>query len=485
MNDSSSACELSGRKRKLETTFSDSQYGCALVTRWFVKRGIVVFILLGCANLTSISKADAPTQSAALPSEQRLSLAQAKEIAFRSNWDLLAAKSGVDAATAQLIMAKEFPNPTVSLLTARIGSHDSSTPMGNGIYSRNYDTILQVNQLIEIAGKRHDRQVAGRAGVAGARARFFDAKRTLDQGVTKAYIAALLANENVRNLNESSGYLQQEVKIADARFKGGDVSDADKKQIEINAEQFELQAKAAQAAAVQARIALEILLGESQPKGDWSPTDSLEQLVQASAPATETNAPGERPDVLAAEADLRGGKAQLKLQKAERVPDPTFSVGVEHNPPGGGPGVGPDVNTIIAGVSLPLPLWNFNGGNIKAAQAGVDQFQIALEKLKAQTAADVANAESTYNEARTRWQLYRDVTGPKAGQVRDSVSFAYNKGGASLVDLLNAEQTDNTIRLALAQAMSDTASAAADLNAARATLSENEVLSSHEPLAQK
>ena len=55
------------------------------------------------------------------------------------------------------------------------------------------------------------------------------------------------------------------------------------------------------------------------------------------------------------------------------------------------------------------------------------------------------------------------------------MAFAYNKGGASLVDLLNAEQTDNTVRLAVAQAMSDTASTAADLIAARTVLSEIEL----------
>jgi outer membrane protein TolC len=55
------------------------------------------------------------------------------------------------------------------------------------------------------------------------------------------------------------------------------------------------------------------------------------------------------------------------------------------------------------------------------------------------------------------------------------VAFQYEQGAARLVDLLNAEQTDNTIRLAVAQAMNDTASAAADLAAARTALTEQEV----------
>ena len=72
-----------------------------------------------------------------------LSLAEAKQIASERNWDLLAAKSGIDAAQAQLIVAKEFPNPTVSLSTAKIGDRENSTSMGNGLWERNYDTHLR------------------------------------------------------------------------------------------------------------------------------------------------------------------------------------------------------------------------------------------------------------------------------------------------------------------------------------------------------
>jgi cobalt-zinc-cadmium efflux system outer membrane protein len=402
---------------------------------------------------------------------QALSLADARRLALERNWDLLAAKSGMDTAAAQLIVSKEFPNPTASLSTARIGTHENATVLGNDLWQRNYDTIVAVNQLIEIAGKRQDRQAAARAGLRGAKARFYDAQRTLDQGVTKAYIAALLAAENARVLAQSADDMRQEARIAQTQFDAGALSDADKKTLEINAEQFELQAKAAAAAAVQARIAVEVLTGVHQPAGNWMPADSLEKLMEASPalPAPESGAA--RPDVLAAEADLQGGQAQLELQKAMRIPDPTISLGAEHNPPGGGP----PVDTFLVGLSFPLPLWNRNGGNIKAAQAAVDQFGDALGKIKAQAAADLASAQSACHEARERWLRYRDETAPKSAQVLESVRFKYERGAATLVDLLNAEQTDNTIRLALAQAMNDTASTGADLRAARTMITETEL----------
>lgn len=417
--------------------------------------------------LTVIALGEAKAQT------NTLSLADAKQIAFDQNWGLLAAKSGVDAAQAQLIIAKEFPNPTVSLSTYKIGEQNAGTPLGNGLWYRNYDSYVAVSQFFEIGGKRHDRQLAARAGVLSARARFCDAKRTLDQGVTKAYVGALLARENERNLTESAGYLRHEATIAEAQHAAGDLSEADMKTIEINAEQFELQAKSAAAEAVQARIAVEVLMGVDRPGGNWMPADSLEHLVSTAATlaAADLNANADRPDVLAARTDLRAAEANLKLQKAERLPDPTFFIGAEHNPPG----ESPDVNTFNAGVSFPLPIWNLNGGNIKAAQAVVDQSRIALEQVKAQAVADLANAESEYDEAYLRWLRYRDQTVPKSAKVRETFEFKYEKGAASLVDLLNAEQTDNTIRLAFSQAMNDTAGAAADLTAARQTLSETQL----------
>jgi len=402
----------------------------------------------------------------------RLALSDAKQIAFQRNWDLLSAKSGIDSATAQLIVAKEFPNPTASLTTSDLATHNTATTEGNGVWQRSYDTIAAVSQLIEIGGKRHDRQAAARAGTRGAKARFYDAKRTLDQGVTKAYVAALLAGYNEQVLAESARFMMHEADIAQSRFSAGDLSDSDLKQIQIGAEQFELQEAAAHAAAIQARIQVEVLMGARQPKGNWTPADTLEQMDAVVPPLPQATAGAARPDVLAAEADLRGGQFNLKLQKAMRIPDPTVAIQYEHEPQPPGP---PPDDTFGIGLSFPLPLWNLNGGNIKAAQAAVEQFELALGKVKAQNASDVANAQVEYREAHDRLQRYRTLIVPQSAKSRAAVSFAFEKGAATLVDLLEAERTDNTVRMALAQAQSDTASAVADVIAAQNVLSETEL----------
>jgi len=244
------------------------------------------------------------------------------------------------------------------------------------------------------------------------------------------------------------------------RQRAGDISRADQNQIEIAAERLELDAAGAEAEARKARVGLEVLLGEKEPGGEIELADALDSLVNVSAEAT--NAPPatfSRPDLVAAEAARVKAEADLRLQKAARIPDPTLLAQYEHEPPD-------QPNTVGFGVSFPLPLWNRNGGNIAAARATLEQTTTKAEKVRAQVIADIAVARTSYAAALTRWQRYRDELTPKSRQIRESVALAYERGGAALLDLLAAQRNDNEVRLATAQAAADAADAAANLRAA-------------------
>jgi cobalt-zinc-cadmium efflux system outer membrane protein len=421
----------------------------AICLCWFVGGYLVALAATGTAPADSN------------PPNRSLSLEQARQAAFERNWDLLAAAAGVDAATAQKIVVGEFPNPTLSLSMAKINldNHPNSTLDGNGVWDRSYDTIVAVNQLLEIGGKRRNRKASAQAGFETAKAQFFDAKRTLDLGVSKAYLAAALGGENVRVLRQSAATLREEARLADIRLKAGEISEADKNQIEITAERFEQDARAAETSAAQARVALAVLLGMAQPSAQITLSDRLESLV-TSAESIATNSTGQwRPDVVAAEAAWRKAEADLRLQKANRIPDPTVLAQYEHEPPDA-------PNSVGLGVSFPLPLWNRNRGNILAATAAREQARLAYEKARAQAVADIATALLGYENAAQRWQNYRDSIRPKSESVRKTKAYAYEKGGASLLDMLVAERDDNDVRLAAMQAASDTAAALAALKAA-------------------
>ena len=390
-----------------------------------------------------------------------LTLADARRLAFERNWDLLAARSDVDIATAQKLVAQEFPNPTLSLSTTKINvdAHPNQQPGANGLWDRSYDSTVALNQLFEIGGKRANRLASAVAGIAGAKARFADARRVLDLGVTKAYITTVVAGANLQILQQSAKSLRQEAQIAETRLKAGDISVADKSQIEIAADRLELDAQSMAANAKAARIALEVLLGTEKPSGDWAPGDSLEALTGYPFPVSSDTPGAVRPDLLAAEAAHNKADADLRLARAMRVPDPTLFVQYEHAPFDA-------PNTIGFGVSFPLPLWNRNTGNIKAAEATKKQAGQQTEKMRAQITAEIASARVAYDESSSRLQRYQTLIQPKSAKIRETVSFAYQKGGASLLDLLSAQRNDNDVRLATAQAAADTAAAAATFKSA-------------------
>ena len=419
------------------------------------------------------TQAQQPASTSATPDQgplQRLSLADAQHLAFERNWDLLAAAAGVDAAPAQKIVVHEFPNPTLSLSSSKINvdNHPSSTAASNGLWDRSYDTVFAINQLFEIGGKRRSRKASAQAGFEGAKAQLLDARRTLDLAVARAYVAAAQAEENVRVLLQSAGTLREEARIAEVRLQAGEISNSDKSQIEITAEQFELNAQSAKSAAAQARVALEVLLGVPHPNGGCELSERLETLCVTTTPLNTNSVGTWRPDVIAAEAVLRKVEADLRLQKANRIPDPKVLAQYEHEPPDA-------PNTVGFGVSFPVPLWNRNRGNIRAAEAAREQGRLAFEKAKAEAVADIAVSRLAYEDALKRWRSYRDSIRPKSGQIRHTMAYAYQKGGASLLDLLVAERNDNDIRLASAQAASDIASAGAAFKAATQEIQPSQV----------
>jgi cobalt-zinc-cadmium efflux system outer membrane protein len=444
-----------------------------------------IFIAVLCA-----AKAPGQEKSPDPPESKlnTLSLADARKIALSQNWDLLAAKSGMDATEAQKIIAGQFPNPELSLdvsginLDGRSNTYDQPLTRGqeimqsvtlpggqsgeifvtptrkNGIWDRTYDTVIAVSQLIELGGKRMHRVAAANAGAEAAAAQFEDARRILDTAVITAYGDVLLALANVRILNDSAESMREEARLAGLREKAGDISATDRSQIEVEADRLGADARSAEAAAVQARLTLTTLLGLDVPNADWTPVEDLDALANLPAPALPDEG-RERPDLLAAKALADKAEAELRGQRALKIPDPTVSVGYEHEPPDG-------PNTIGFGISVPIPAWHRYGGEVKAAEIACSDARRDIRKVAAQVAAERTQAQSAYSSARERWHHFRGEIQPKSLQIRENISFAYRKGGATLLDLLSAQRTHNEARTETAQSAADTLAALADLSAA-------------------
>jgi cobalt-zinc-cadmium efflux system outer membrane protein len=101
-----------------------------------------------------------------------------------------------------------------------------------------------------------------------------------------------------------------------------------------------------------------------------------------------------------------------------------------------------------------------------AAEAARKSAEAQVAKTRANIAAEIVSARVSYESAESRLRQYRGDILSSSSDILKTVSFAYQKGGASLLDLLSAQRNDNDVRLAAAQAAAEKANAAADLRAA-------------------
>jgi cobalt-zinc-cadmium efflux system outer membrane protein len=431
------------------------------IDRWRLGRaGQRHAMAVGVAVVASVmpARAQEPPAAAAPPA---LTLALARALAVQRGWALLAAGSDVTQAEGLRLQSHALPNPQLSLNAQKI---NLTPPEPGGSTS---DNIIATSQLFELGGKRSSRIRAAEAGVAAAQGRFEQVRAVLDAAVVKAYVAALAAEQTARVSRESADSLARAASIADVRYEAGEISAAERDQTRVAAGRFAADARSAQAVAVQARVALQMLLGASSPDGAVRLADDLESLSRlvlaaAAAPGPQGDDPAldARGDVRAARAAADQARAQADLQRAQRVPDPTLAIQYESDRPG-------NPNMLGVGVMVPLPLFNRYRGALQAAEAAREQAQRDALRARAQARADLVVARAALAAALERRHLLHDELLPRAESVRGTVAFAYEKGSASLLELLEAERSLNDVRLAAVASQSEALSAAADVAAAR------------------
>jgi len=273
--------------------------------------------------------------------------------------------------------------------------------------------------------------------------------------------APAVAAKTAALTRESAASFARTAGLAREREAAGDVSAAERAQIEIAAGKLLADAAQSDLVSANARRALAALLN----RPSVALAENLDALAAAEdgpgPPADDASVFAKRPDLLALDAGVRRADADLALQKAFRVPDPTLQVQYEREPPD-------QRNTFGFGVSFPIPLFNRNSGAIRAASVAAESARRDLARGRVRTEQDLAATREALEIARERASRFAGELVPKSTSVRDTVRFAYELGGASLLELLEAERNANDLLVAAAAAQGDLAAARADSRAASA-----------------
>ena len=392
-------------------------------------RMLAVTCCLALVGAASPSAAQAPPPITKLTLEEAVSLARA------TNPTIRAKEYEVQAVGANEVTAALRPNPTATFLAEQFGS-------GNVAVTQ---YTFNVGQPIELGGKRQRRIDSAKAATRVTDYELTDVRRQVIFLVKKSFTDLLVARESVSLAEQNLTMLDELERVHRLRADKGDISGLELLRLEIERFAFDRDATDARQALGNARIVLRQVVGQERVAEDFDAVGELAfpELTKSKSELYRM-ALDARPDLRAAQAARDKAGADINLAKANAWWDVTPQIEYQR--------IGPD-NTIGFGFALPIKLFDRNQGEITRAQAEAKRVEAARDALLAQALAEVDTALATVAAERQKATLLRDRYLPKVKQARETIEFAYRRGGVTLLDYLDAQRTYRETALQYVQSL--------------------------------
>lgn len=369
-------------------------------------------------------RAPAARPSVGAVSQSTLSLERALVMGGAISPSIAAEVAGVDVATTSRLLARLRPNPEVSV--------EAENLAGSGAYRglRSVETTVRMALPLELGGKRPARIAVANSQIDRARIGLAIARADLELAIRQSFADAAAAELRLAIALDQANLAEQAARTARVRVTAGVASPIEQQRAEVLRINAQTQAERAERINSTALANLSRLLG--QPID--APLDRTWLGNIGTYGPTETVATRATLAYVAAAADVRVASAQVRLARAQRIPDVTVSAGARRL------AASNDIAAVV-GVAVPIPF--FNNGRAAVAQAEALQTQaearqqVALLEAERQIASartDSANAAAT---ART-------LSGPALTAAAEAARIArigYGAGKLSQLELLEAERT--------------------------------------------
>jgi outer membrane protein, heavy metal efflux system len=379
----------------------------------------------------------------------------------RENPTLQADKLNIDESKAQEITAFLRPNPSVSLAVdgTQIAPYKGVWRPFTGTFE-----TPGVSYLHERQHKRELRLESAEKGTLIAQSSHADLDRTLLFNLRGAFVSTLQAKAVLQLAKDNLVYYDNVLAISRDRFNAGDIAQLDLDRLELQRVQYESDVQVAEVNLRTAKIQLLTLLDDRTPieqfdvAGRFDFNDQLMPQDEFRKIALDT-----RPDLKAAVEAVDKAQTDHKLAVANGSTDPTLSAWYTHNSSNNNPF---GINTLGVSVGIPLRIFDRNQGEKLRTQLDIERNERLMEATRTFVFSDVDSAYAMVNSNLILLQPYKKKYLQQAVRVRDTVFFAYQHGGASLLDFLNAQNDYRAVELSYVTLIGAYLTSAAQLNLA-------------------
>jgi cobalt-zinc-cadmium efflux system outer membrane protein len=374
-----------------------------------------------------------------------------------ANPTLRAGQLNISESKAQETTAYLRPNPSVSVSVDQwdLFSGNPYRPLGALM------PFVSFDYLHERQHKRELRLESAQKGTSIAESQQLDLERTMLFTLRNAFVQTLQAKQLLLQAQANLDYYAKELAIFRSRYQSGGIARVDLDRMLLQRVQYESDYQGALVNARTAKITLRLMMNDQTPVDKFDVTGPFEFKEQVLAlEEFHTIAEAARPDLKAAVQAIEKAETDHKLAIANGSTDPSFGMDFARNPP----------IPLYVGFSMSIPLRIFDRNQGEKARTEIDIAHAGRQKdaAAAQVFSDVDSAYVTLVSSANLLKPYRGADGylATATRVRDTISFSYQRGAASLVDYLDAQRDYRATEVAYINLVAAYMTAAGQLNLA-------------------
>ncbi len=368
--------------------------------------------------------------------QKTLTWDQAKQEFEATNPNLRAARIGIQESRADEVTAFLRPNPDLTIAA------DQFTFFNGNPYRpfTDVEPIFAGSYLIERRHKRELRRESARGATAIAISQLADTERNLLFDLRTAFVQVLQQKAVLGVTQESLAYYDRVLGVSRDRLKAGDIAQVDFDRLDLQRVQFETDVQTSLINLRTAKIQFRALLNDRTPidnldvRGPFDFTEALKPLEEFRQIALDN-----RPDLRAAVQAVTKARTDYKLAIANGSTDPTFGIDIARDPP---------IPAYIGfSIDIPLRIFDRNQGEKERTRLDIGRNERLVDATQAQIFSDVDSAYVAIQGNLVLLRPYKTRYLAEAVRVRETISFAYQHGGASLLDFLQAQQDYRSIQL--------------------------------------
>ena len=370
-------------------------------------------------NLSAVTSVISSDKASATSMGASFNLQDALRLALQYHPDISAAKREIAATEASLRQAGLLRNPEL------VATMEDAR-------SDNRSTTWQLNQAIELGGKRHARVSVAERGLQAAKMDFTIMLNEIRATVTTRFYDVLIAAERQRLARASLELTQRAYSAAKKQVAVGKVAPLEESKARVAQSSAQLELSQAESELIIARQKLQSMIGsmplptELQGRFDALPLlpDSLDlekQLTQS-------------PHILKAQIEVEKRVAMADMERSKQIPDLTLSLGAKREPLTGR-------QQAIVGIAIPISLFDRNQGNVQETLSRVDKAKDELRSTQIRIRNDLTQAHQRLGFAIAEAQLGQSEVLPNAQTAFDLALKGFEFGKFNFLDVLDAQRS--------------------------------------------